>query len=44
MSETVIAVAVEAADAPLVLDVDHVSMRFGGLQALSDVSVRVEPG
>ena len=44
MSETVIAVAVEAADAPLVLDVDHVSMRFGGLQALSDVSVRVSPG
>jgi ABC-type branched-subunit amino acid transport system ATPase component len=44
MSEAVTAVAVATGEAPLVLDVDHVSMRFGGLQALSDVSVRVGPG
>ncbi|HEX4219332.1 MAG TPA: ABC transporter ATP-binding protein [Acidimicrobiales bacterium] len=44
MSDTVTAVAGSGGDASLVLDVDDVSMRFGGLRALSGVSVRVGPG
>jgi branched-chain amino acid transport system ATP-binding protein len=44
MSEAVTAMSVPTEDPRLVLDVDHVSMHFGGLRALSEVSIRVALG
>jgi len=44
MSEHLVANADAAAASPYVLEVERVSKRFPGVQALSDVNLRLRPG